>query len=199
MEQKCFAWTLLCISVTWANYHLYFKNSAQALGLRDAADEALKGSWWPLLDHGNTEDTRQPGLAGRTRRGGSQHWGGAGPSLGNTLRELLMPFQKCRDPNWMSVCWNQSPLATSSVGDLQLVSLAWPSSEVYSHIAQAGYHTSPRLSFPICKTPTHRVMVGYGTWLTPLYIAPQISNPITYSSPLPLKPHDPQVEITCSH
>lgn len=103
MGQKCSAWTLLCICVTWTDHHLHFRNSAQAPGLWDAGSEALKGSWWLLLDHGNTEDTRQPGLAGRTRGGGSRHWGGTGPGLGYTLRELLMPFQKCPDPNRTSV------------------------------------------------------------------------------------------------
>lgn len=69
-----------------------------------------------------------------------------------------MLFPEGQEPRWTSVCRDQSPPATTtpSMGDLQPV---FPGlTQVQG--ARASYLTSPRLSFPICKTPIHRVMAG---------------------------------------
>lgn len=69
-----------------------------------------------------------------------------------------MLFLEGQEPSWTSVRRNQSPLATTtpSMGDRQPV---FPGLTQFQG-ARASYLTSPRLSFPICKTPIHRVMVG---------------------------------------
>lgn len=127
-------------------------------GAADAFPEALKGPWWPLPGHGDIKNSWQPGLAGQARGTGSPHWAGTGPGLGNTRRKLFMLFLEGQEPSWTSVCRNQSPLATTtpSMGDLQPV---FPGLTQFQG-ARASYLTSPRLSFPFCKTPIHRVMVG---------------------------------------
>lgn len=108
-----------------------------------------------------------PGLAGRARGAGSQHWAGTGAGLGNALGKLLMLMLKGQDPNWTSMHQDQSPPTNPSVGDMQPV-------------------------FP-CLTQLYGVATWPSyAWLTPLHVAPKMPRPTVHSSSfslsLPLSP-----------